>query len=151
MSPPKARLRDSHRTEDSAWSTAAVSYSPWPITHTNGHSTSSGHRPYIPSKDSYRPFAIGRSPEAHIITRTAAASHLTPRPLGLANPLCRVPLVPPLEGAPRCEGPLRFEGPPPREGRAGVMKRDDALEDVGGLSTKDVSVVLGSYQYKAVY
>ncbi len=73
--------------------------------------------------------------------RTAARiSHLTPRPLGLASPLARVPLSPPLD--PRCAAPPLLDVPVIREDRAGVMKRDDALEDVGGLSTKEVSVVL---------
>jgi hypothetical protein len=74
--------------------------------------------------------------------------HLTPRPLGLANPLARVPLSTPLEGSPRCEAAPRFDELAEREDLAGVMNRDVVLEDVGGLSTKEVSVVLIRLDYR---
>lgn len=47
---------------------------------------------------------------------------------------------------PRAAPPLPEGAPPPRvpmrEAGPGVENFDDALEDVGGLSTNDVSVVL---------
>jgi hypothetical protein len=76
------------------------------------------------------------------MARIAKRTHLTPRPLGLASPLARAPLSAPLEGSPRCEVAPRVDKPVEREGRDGVMKREDALDEVGGLSTKDVSAVL---------
>jgi hypothetical protein len=69
-----------------------------------------------------------------------------PRPLALANPLPRVPRPAPLPVPPRPGTPtLPRDGPPMAlDGGAGVENLAVDLEDVGGLSTNEVSVVLRS-------
>jgi len=75
--------------------------------------------------------------------------YLTPRDFAaLARPLPRVPRSPP-----RAAPPLPA-GTPPRlalvilDAGAGVANLGVALEDVGGLSTKDVSVVLRDISHR---
>ena len=65
-------------------------------------------------------------------------------PLARASPLPRVPRNPPRAAPPRAAGPAppRFDDPAIREAGAGVENLGVALEDAGGLSTKEVSVVL---------
>lgn len=68
-------------------------------------------------------------------------NYLAPRPFAaLAKPLARVPRTPP-----RAVPPLAVGIPPRpvvREAGAGVENFGVGLEEVGGFSTKDVSVVL---------
>lgn len=68
-------------------------------------------------------------------------------PLARASPLPRVPRNPPRGAPPRAAGaaPPRFDDPAIREAGAGVENLGVALEDAGGLSTKEVSVVLVEY------
>jgi hypothetical protein len=70
--------------------------------------------------------------------------HLAPRPLAaLARPLPRVPRRPPRAAPPLpAAAPPRLGAPAIREAGAGVENLGVAFEDVGGFSTKDVSVVL---------
>jgi hypothetical protein len=72
---------------------------------------------------------------------------LTLCPLARASPLPRVPRNPPRAAPPRAAGPAptRFDDPAIREAGAGVKNFGVALEDAGGLSTKEVSVVLMEY------
>jgi hypothetical protein len=58
-----------------------------------------------------------------------------------------VPRKPPLAAPPRAAAaaPPLLEAPAKRDAGAGVVNLGVALEDVGGLSTKDVSVVLIEY------
>ena len=70
-------------------------------------------------------------------------NYLTPRPFAaLASPLPRVPRAPPRAVPPRAEGIPPRPAPPIRDAGAGVENFGGGLEDVGGLSTNDVSVVL---------
>jgi hypothetical protein len=82
-----------------------------------------------------------------------AALHRTPRPLARASPLGRVPRVPPVPPLPPLAAPLVNGAPLVDAGGAGTRDwRFEAgvwylpvdLEDVGGFSTNEVSVVLGS-------
>ena len=69
--------------------------------------------------------------------------HLTLRPFAaLARPLPRVPRSPPRAAPPLPAGAIPPRLPPIREAGAGVANFGVAFEDVGGFSTKDVSVVL---------
>jgi hypothetical protein len=65
-------------------------------------------------------------------------------PFARASPLPRAPRILPLAAPPRAAGtaPPRLGGPATRDVGAGVENLGVAFEDVGGLSTKDVSVVL---------
>lgn len=66
-------------------------------------------------------------------------------PLALANPLPRAPRYPPLVAPPRPDEddvPPRFDAPAILEGGTGGVDLGVALDEVGGLSTNDVSVVL---------
>jgi len=68
-------------------------------------------------------------------------------PLALANPLPRAPRYPPLVAPPLPDDddddvPPRPDAPAILEGRTGGVNLGVALDDVGGLSTNDVSVVL---------
>jgi hypothetical protein len=82
---------------------------------------------------------------------SSGALHLIPRPLGRASPLGRVPRVPavplPPLAAPLVDvDPLVLvEGAGTRDWRfeAGVWYLSEDLVEVGGFSTKEVSVVLG--------
>jgi hypothetical protein len=80
----------------------------------------------------------------HAETTIEAHIYLTLRPFAaLARPLPRVPRRPPRDAPPLPAGAEfpRLE-PPIREAGAGVENfLGVALEDVGGLSTKEVSVV----------
>lgn len=69
--------------------------------------------------------------------------YLTLRPFALARPLPRVPLISPRVAPPLPAGaiPPRLEELAIRDPEAGVANLGVALEDVGGLSMKDVSVV----------
>lgn len=70
--------------------------------------------------------------------------YLIPRPRGLASPLARVPRDPPrLLAVPRLPPPALVVGAGMRDAR-GVWYLDVgvALDEVGGFSTNDVSVVL---------
>jgi hypothetical protein len=73
-------------------------------------------------------------------------------PLARANPLPRVPRNPPRAAPPRATGPAppRFDDPAIREAGAGVESFGVALEDAGGLSTNEVSVVLTKYNISLV-
>jgi len=81
------------------------------------------------------------------ITAVITTSYLTLCPFARASPLPRVPRTPPRAAPPRaaCPAPPRFDDPANREAGAGVENLGVALEDAGGLSTKDVSVVLIQY------
>lgn len=71
--------------------------------------------------------------------------YLTARPFAaLANPLPRVPRAPPRAAPPLAEGIPPRPALAPRDAGAGVENLGVALEDVGGFSTNDVSVVLQS-------
>lgn len=65
-------------------------------------------------------------------------------PFARASPLPRVPRVPPRAAPPRPDGtpPPRLDVPVVREVGAGVVNLGVGFEEVGGFSTKDVSVVL---------
>ena len=65
-------------------------------------------------------------------------------PFARASPLPRVPRKLPLVAPPRAAGaaPPRLGAVATRDVGAGVENLGVAFEDVGGLSTKDVSVVL---------
>jgi hypothetical protein len=65
-----------------------------------------------------------------------------------ARPLPRVPRSPP-RAAPPLPAGAPLPTPPIREVGAGIANFGVAFEDVGGLSTKDVSVVLSSISYEA--
>jgi hypothetical protein len=70
--------------------------------------------------------------------------YFAPRPFAaLARPLPRVPRRPPRAAPPLPAGPTAPRPAPPiREAGAGVANLGADFEDVGGFSTKDVSVVL---------
>jgi hypothetical protein len=71
--------------------------------------------------------------------------YLTLRPFAaLARPLPRVPRSPPRAAPPLPAGAIPPRLPPIREAGAGVANFGVGFEDVGGFSTKDVSVVLGN-------
>lgn len=70
--------------------------------------------------------------------------YFTPRPFAaLARPLPRVPRSPPRAAPPLpAAGALPPRGAPIRDAGAGVENLGVGFEEVGGFSTKDVSVVL---------
>lgn len=71
--------------------------------------------------------------------------YFTPRPFAaLARPLPRVPRIPPRAAPPLPEGAEPPRGAPIRDAGAGVENLGVGFEEVGGFSTKDVSVVLDS-------
>jgi len=76
--------------------------------------------------------------------RSSTWYHLTLCPFALASPLPRVPRDPPLAAPPLPDGaaPPRLEELPTLEDGAGVANFGAAFDEVGGLSTKDVSVVM---------
>ena len=69
--------------------------------------------------------------------------YFAPRPLAaLASPEPRVPHEPPRAAPPLPAGAPPRAGPPATRDGAGVENFGVGFEDVGGFSTKDVSVVL---------
>jgi hypothetical protein len=77
----------------------------------------------------------------HDIGNWGISRYFAPRGLAaLARPLALVPRKPPLAAPPLPDGAIPPR-PPIRDG-AGVENFGVAFDDVGGLSTKDVSVVL---------
>ena len=66
----------------------------------------------------------------------------------LARPLARVPRIPPRAAPPLPEGAIPPRVPMLVPG-AGLENFGVAFEDCGGLSTKDVSVVLQKFSYIA--
>jgi hypothetical protein len=73
--------------------------------------------------------------------------------LARASPLPRIPLTLPLVEPPLANEPVvpRDEAPAKCGAGAGVMNFGVALEDAGGLSTKDVSVVLREMHVRCNY
>jgi hypothetical protein len=71
-------------------------------------------------------------------------NHLRLCPLALARPLPRVPRALPLALPPLAPGPAapRLDDVLMRDAGTGIWNLGGGLDDVGGLSTKDVSVVL---------
>lgn len=75
---------------------------------------------------------------------TSGQDHFRLCPLALARPLPRVPRTPPLALPPLAPGPgaPRLDDALMRDAGTGVWNLGGGFDDVGGLSTKDVSVVL---------
>ncbi len=75
--------------------------------------------------------------------RSGYLHYFTLRPFAaLARPLPRVPRSPPRAAPPLPEGAAPPRLPPILDAGAGVENFEVALEDVGGFSTNEVSVVL---------
>jgi hypothetical protein len=83
------------------------------------------------------------------MVRIRGIIYFAPRPFAaLARPLPRVPRSPPRAAPPLPAGPAAPRAAPAiRDAGAGVANFGVDFEDVGGFSTKDVSVVLISISH----